>query len=94
MKKWMLEENPVEECRSLVRILARKTENLYQACRSDRQKSTYIRKIGPTLAGLNELLNELDEKPQHLHAIDILEDARGYTYRSVRSCDLDRISEK
>ena len=94
MKKWKPEENPVEECRSLVRVLAGKTEDLYQACRSDWHKSTHIRTMGSTLADLNDILDKLDRKQQPQHASDILEDAHGFTYRSVRSCDLDRISEK
>ncbi len=94
IKKWRPEKSPVEECRSLVRILAQKTENLYQACRSDRQKAMHIRAMGSTLTDLNELLDKFDQEPEMMPAIDILEDARGFTYRSVRSCDLDRISEK
>ena len=94
MKKWRPEENPVEECRSLVRILARKTENLYRACRSDRDKAMHIRAMGSALTDLNEILDRFDRDPEIVHAVDILEDAHGFTYRSVRSCDLDRISEK
>jgi hypothetical protein len=94
MKKWRPEESPIEECRSLVRILARKTENLYQACRSDQHKAMHLRAMGATLIDLDELLDKFDQAPQMISAIDILEDARGFTYRSVRSCDLDRISEK
>jgi len=94
MKKWRPEENPVEECKSLVRILARKTENLYQACRLDQHKATHLRAMGSALTELDELLDRFDQTPQMIPAMDILEDARGFTYRSVRSCDLDRISEK
>jgi hypothetical protein len=94
MKKRRSEENPVEECRSLVRILARKTENLYRSCRSDRHKAMHIRAMGSALTDLNEILDKFDREPEIVHAVDILEDAHGFTYRSVRSCDLDRISEK
>ncbi len=94
VKKGRPEENPVEECRSLVRILARKTEDLYQACRSDRHKALHVRAMDSNLTDLNELLDKLDQETQIIHPFDVLEDARGFTYRSVRSCDLDRISEK
>ena len=94
VKRWKPEENPFEECKSLVKVLAKKTETLCRECRSDKDKSTHIRTMGLTLETLTALVNRLDHESRTPHAPDIIVDARGFTYQSVRSCDLDRISDK
>jgi hypothetical protein len=93
-KQRMSDANPVEECRNLVRQLAKKTEILYRDCPSDQDKIIHIRSMGSTLAALTHLINKLDPEESACHVADILEDARGYTYHAVRSCDLDRLSDK
>jgi len=35
-----------------------------------------------------------DAHPRYTHTQDVLVDARGFTYTSVRFCDLDRIRDK
>jgi len=86
--------NRLEKCRSLVRDLTKKTETLYRECRSDRDKVMHIRSMVSTLAALTAAVNRLDSGLQTLHAPDVLRDAHGFTYESVRSCDLDRLSDK
>jgi hypothetical protein len=90
----MSEDNPLEECRSLARILAKKIETLHRECRSDNDKSMHIRTMGLTLATLTTLVNTPEQDSRAPPTSDILEDARGFTYRSVRFCDLERISDK
>jgi hypothetical protein len=87
-------DNPLSECRSLVQILAKKTETLYRECRHDRARSLHIRTMGSTLAALSELINRLDQDSRTMHTPEILVDSRGLTYESVRSCDLNRICDK
>ena len=94
MKKWGLDENPLAECRNLVRVLARKTETLYREYQSDREVSSHIKTMGLTLSTLTDLVNQLDGESRNARKPEILEDARGFTYQSVRSCDLDRICDK
>ena len=94
VKRWKPDDNPFEEYKSLVKILSKKTETLCRECRSDLDKATHIRTMGSTLATLTDLVNRLDHESRTQHAPDIIVDARGFTYQSVRSCDLDRISDK
>jgi len=94
LKQHRSDANPLEECRNLVRQLAKKTETLYHGCPSEKDKIIHIRSVGSTLAALTHLINTLDPEEPNCHVADILEDARGYTYHSVRSCDLDRLSDK
>jgi hypothetical protein len=93
-KQLSSDANPLEECRYLIRQLAKKTEILYRESPSDQDKIIHIRSMGSTLAALTHLINKLDPEESACHMADILEDARGYTYHSVRSCDIDRISDK
>jgi len=93
-KRWRSDDNPLEECRSLIRVLVKKTETLYRECRHDQGKVTHIRTMGTTLAALTVLVNKLDDDSRMLHTPEILEDARGIIYESVRSCDLNRICDK
>jgi hypothetical protein len=94
LNQWKSRDSPLEECRNLVRVLAKKTETLYRECRSDKDKASQIRAMGSTLAALTVLVNMLDEEAGNTHAPDVLTDARGFTYHTVRSCDLDRLSDK
>lgn len=87
-------DNPLSECRSLVQILAKKTEILYRECRHDRARSQHIRTMGSTLAALSDLVNRLDQESRTLQTPQILVDSRGFTYEAVRSCDLNRICDK
>jgi hypothetical protein len=50
--------------------------------------------MGSTLAALTTLVYRLDQEYGNSPARDILKDARGFTYETVRSCDLDRICDK
>jgi len=92
--EWKSQDCPWEECRNLVRVLARKTEILYKECRSDQDKVMHIQAMASTLASLSVLVNRLDQEALNTHSLDILKDARGFTYQAVRSCDLDRICDK
>jgi hypothetical protein len=87
-------DNPLSECRSLVQILAKKTETLYRECRHDRARSLHIRTMGSTLAALSELINRLDQDSRIIQKPQIFVDSRGLTYESVRTCDLNRICDK
>jgi hypothetical protein len=87
-------DNPLSECRSLVQILAKKTETLYRECRHDRARSLHIRTMGSTLAALSDLVNRLDQDSRTMQTPQILVDSRGLTYEAVRSCDLNRICDK
>ena len=88
------DENSLHECRHLVDILAGKTEKLFQECRLDKTKADAIRSMGSILAILQVHINRLDRDHRHTSSPEMLEDAHGFTYHSVRTCDLERISEK
>lgn len=89
------DDNPLAECRSLVHLLANKTETLYRECRFDREKAMHIRSMGSALAALTVLVNKLDLDARVAPQIpEIFADGRGIIYESVRSCDLDRICDK
>jgi hypothetical protein len=94
LNQWKSRDSPLEECRNLVRVLARKTEILYRECRSDQDKASQIRAMGSTLAAITVLVNRLDQEAGNTYTPDILTDAQGFTYQTVRSCDLDRLSDK
>jgi hypothetical protein len=86
--------NSLDECRGLVNVLAKKTETLYRECRFDQGKAGLIREMGLTLAALTTMVNKLDRELHPRFTRESIEDAHGNTYHTVRSCDLDRISEK
>jgi len=94
MKKWRSENNPVEECRSMVQVLGRKIEQLKETGRADQDQVTCISAMISRLNTLEALLNRFDQGPKTAPATEMMEDAFGFTYRSVRSCDLERISDK
>lgn len=93
VKQGKPDDNPSEKRRSLARHLAGKTEILCRECQIDKDNATHIRTMGSTLETLTALVRR-DTKVRICQTTDILEDARGFTYRSVRSCDLERISYK
>lgn len=94
MKQGKSEDTPLEKCKRLVCVLSKKTETLYQECRFDQDKATHIRTMGLTLATLTDLVNGLEHDSRTQPTPEIIVDAHGFTYQSVRFCDLDRISDK
>jgi len=88
------ENNSVEECRNLARVLAKKIGALAHECRFEHDNSVHIRTMGLTLATLTALVNTPDKDLRATQSSEILVDARGFTYKSVRFCDLERISDK
>ena len=94
VKQGIPDNNSLAECKSLVHSLVKKTETLYREYRSDKDIDTHIRTMGLTLETLTALVNKLDTESRPRGTQEILEDAHGFTYQSVRSCDLDRISDK
>ena len=92
--QWSSMDRPVDDCRNLVRLLASKTEILYRECRFDKDKARHIRTMASTLAALSVLVNRLDRGSPDAHSPDVLKDAQGFTYQTVRSCDLDRLCDK
>ena len=92
--QWKPDEKIFDECRNLVRVLMQKTEILDRENPVDLDTAKHIQTMGSTLEVLADLINRLDHQSQASHTLGILKDARGFTYHSVRSCDLDRISDK
>jgi hypothetical protein len=92
--QWETDPQSLEECRSLVSLLNKKTETLYRECRNDREKTTHIRTLGSILAAITSLVKRLENDSRIVNRPDVFEDALGYTYHSVRSCDLDRLCDK
>jgi hypothetical protein len=88
------EDNPLAECRNLVRVLAEKTDVLYRKCWHDQDKALRIRTMSSILATLTILVDRLDRESGSLRPQEIHEDSRGFTYRAVRSCELNRICDK
>ena len=82
------------ECRHLITALSRKVEILCHECSGDPGRVTHMRSLTASLTTLNSLLKTLEQERVHQPDRDFFEDARGFTYRSVRLCDLERISNK
>ena len=82
------------ECRLLITSLSRKIETLCQECNGDPDRVRYIRTLSASLTSLNSLMRTMELERLYEAERDFFEDSRGFTYRSVRSCDLDRISDK
>jgi len=87
-------DNTVEEIRNLLEMLDLKTEILYRECRFDQRKVLHIRTIGAILSAMTVLVNRQCLVSGTSCNLDIFTDAQGFTYQTVRACDLDRISEK
>lgn len=94
VNQWRPDEKIFDECRGLVRVLMQKTETLDRVYPVDPVTAKHIQTMGSTLVALTDLINRLDRQSQTSHTPEIFKDARGFTYHSVRSCDLDRISDK
>jgi hypothetical protein len=94
VKHWRADESLFDECRNLIKVLTQKTETLDRNQRVDPEIAVHIQTMGSTLASLTNLINRLDRQSRDSPAPAILKDAHGFTYESVRSCDLDRISDK
>ena len=86
--------NLATECRNLISILSRKIEALCQVHHEDSDRVMHIRSLSASLTTLNSLLRSLEHEPQYQPERGFLEDSRGYTYVSVRNCDLERFSVK
>lgn len=94
LQKRMSENNAIEECRNLTRVLAKKIGALTRECQCELDNSVHIRSMGLTLATTTALVNTPNKDLPATHPSEILVDARGFTYKSVRFCDLERISDK
>jgi hypothetical protein len=94
VKHQINDNNPLTECRNLVQVLVEKTDVLYQECRYDRDKAPTIRKMGSILESLTILVDRLNRESGSCRTQEIHEDHQGFTYRAVRSCDLNRICDK
>ena len=88
------ENNAIEECRNLARVLVKKIGALTRKCPFEHDNSVHIRSMGLTLATTTALVNTPDKNLPATQTSEILVDARGFTYKSVRFCDLERISDK
>jgi hypothetical protein len=82
------------ECRHLITVLSTKVEILCHECRGDPGRVSHMRSLTASLTTLNSLLKTLEHERTLPAERDFFEDARGFTYRAVRSCDIDRISNK
>jgi hypothetical protein len=88
------EYNIAAECRHLITTLSRKIDTLCSECSGDPDRVLHIRSLTASLTTLNSLLKSLEHERTFKQERDFFEDARGFTYRAVRSCDLERISDK
>jgi len=86
--------DPAEECRSPAEMPGEKTGILYRECLSEENKSGHNRTMAPVPAGLSVLVNRPDQEPMNRKTQDIFTDVRGFSYQTVRFCDLDRICDK
>jgi len=84
----------LQECRNHIDILVKKTESLYLECRHDQDKTAQIRGMGTALANLTYLVNELEGNSRRSDVPERSHTVNGIAYRSVRLCDLERISDK
>ncbi len=88
------EDNPFEEFRNLIDVLGTKNEILYRECRFDQKKARHIRLMGSILSAMTAMLNRLHKDSGSSRVADMFTDAQGFTYQTVRLCDLDRICDK
>jgi hypothetical protein len=84
--------NLAGECRNLITVLSRKMETLCHECGEDADRVTHIRSLTASLVTLNSLLKGLEQERQS--KAGMFEDAKGFTYTSVRACDMERFSAK
>jgi len=88
------EDNPFEEFMNLIDMLGTKNEILYRECRFDQKKARYIRSMGSILSAMTAMVNRLHKDSGSARVADMFTDAQGFTYQTVRLCDLDRICDK
>ena len=88
------EDNPFEEFRNLIDILGTKNEILYRECCFDQEKARHIRSMGSILSAMTAMVNRHHKDSGPSRVADMFTDARGFTYQTDRSCDLDRICDK
>jgi len=88
------EDNPFDEFRNLIDMLDTKNEILYWECRFDQKKARHIRSMGSVLSAMTAMLNRLHKDSGSSRVADMITDAQGFTYQTVRLCDLDRICDK
>jgi hypothetical protein len=89
-----MNDNLATECRNLISVLSRKIETLCHECGEDADRVTYIRSLTASLTTLNSLLKSMEHERVYRSKRGFLEDARGFSYISVRYCDLERFSVK
>ena len=87
-------DNLAGECRNLITVLSQKIETLCHECDEDTDRVTYIRSLTASLITLNSLLRTLEQEQLYQPRVGIFEDAQGFKYISVRTCDLERFSAK
>ena len=95
MKKWDPEENLTDECRHLIRVLAKKLDILCDEEVGDCEQITRIKSLVPALSTMNDLLHEIKPRKMTRTALDdFMQDDHGFTYVSVRNSELERFSAK
>ena len=57
-------------------------------------KIAHTKTKGSTLEFLTEMANTTGRAARNRYTAEIHVDARGFTYKSVRACDMDRLSDK
>jgi len=85
---------PLEEFKNLLDILDTKNKILYRECCFDKKKARHIRSMGAILATMIVMVNWRHQDSGTACVADIFTDAQGFTYQTVRSCDLDRLCDK
>jgi hypothetical protein len=95
MKKWESDENLTDECRHLIQVLGKKIDILCNDETGDHEQITRIKSLVPVLSSMNDLLLQTKSRRMTLTALDdFMQDARGFTYVSVRNSELERFSAK
>jgi hypothetical protein len=85
---------PLEEFKNLLDILDTKNKILFRECRFDQKKARHIRSMGAILAAMTVMVDRRHQDSGTACVADIFTDAQGFTYQTVRSCDLDRLCDK
>jgi hypothetical protein len=87
-------DNPSGEFMNLIDMLSTKNNILYRECRFDQKKARHIRSMGSILSAMTTMVNRPHKDSGSSRTADVFTDAKGFTYQTVRSCDLDRICDK
>lgn len=88
------EDNLFEEFRNHIDMLGKKNEILYRECCFDQKKAQHIRSMGSILSAMTAMVNRVHKESGSSRVADMFTDAQGFTYQTVRLCDLDRIRDK